>query len=382
MRGHVRKRGGTWSVVVDVGRDPETGKRKQRWHSGFRTRKEAEQGLSEILSRLARGGYVAPSRTGTGDYLRDWLQSIRTRVRSSTWESYSRNAEIHIIPRLGLIPIQALSSATLNRFYADLLAGGRRDGSGGLSPRTVRYCHTIIRKALADAVRWNLLPRNVADAADPPSPRMTKAPGVKTWNADELRHFLLHVRGNRLYALWLLAATTGMRRGEIAGLRWRNVDLTAQRVAVVQTLVTVGYDIEWSEPKTDRGRRSVALDSATVAALQAHQLRQFDEQQLLGHAEPQPDLVFTREDGTLLHPERISKMFDRHVEQTGLPRIRFHDLRHTHATLALQAGVHPKVVSERLGHADIALTLNVYSHAIPALQETAAALVAALVLDE
>jgi integrase len=173
-----------------------------------------------------------------------------------------------------------------------------------------------------------------------------------------------------------------MRRGELAGLRWRNVDLTSRQVAVLHTLVTVGYNIEWSEPKTDRGRRSVVLDSATVAALQAHQLRQLDEERLLSLAKPEVGLVFTREDDSLLHPERISKTFDRHVRQASLPGIRFHDLRHTHATLALQAGVHPKVVSERLGHADIALTLNVYSHAIPSLRETAAALVASLVLDE
>jgi integrase len=183
---------------------------------------------------------------------------------------------------------------------------------------------------------------------------------MRTWSADELRAFLASVRADFLYPLWLLAATTGMRRGEIAGLIWPNVDLDAARLSVRRTVVSVGYQAEWSEPKTDRGRRSVALDPFTVESLREHRARQPEQRLLLGIDVPH-ELVFAREDGSTLHPERISKIFDQHVRRSSLPRIRFHDLRHTYATLALQAGVHPKVVSERLGHADIALTLNVYS---------------------
>lgn len=218
----------------------------------------------------------------------------------------------------------------------------------------MRYCHAILRKALSDAVRWNRIARNVADSADPPSASASKATEMRTWSARELRAFLASVRGDCLYPLWLLAATTA--------------------------LVVVAYQVEWSEPKTERGRRSIALDPATVEALRQHRARQLEERLLLGVALPH-ELVFAREDGSTLHPERISKIFEQHVRRAGLPRIRFHDLRHTHATLAFQAGVHPKVVSERLGHADIALTLNVYSHAVPALQETAAVLVASLILE-
>ena len=379
MRGHIRKRGETWTVVVDVGRDPASGKRRQKWQGGFRTKRAAERALTETLDRLERGTYAERSNETLAAYLEEWLRAIRPSLRSSTWESYARNTRTHIVPRLGQTGLQALTPSALNAFYGDLLAEGRRDGRG-LSPRTVRYCHAILRKALSDAVRWNRIARNVADSADPPSASTSKATEMRTWSADELRTFLASVRDDRFYALWLLAATTGMRRGEIAGLRWSDVDLGAARLSVRRALVVVAYRVEWSEPKTDRGRRSIALDPATVQALREHRLRQLEEGFLLGTTEPH-DLVFAREDGSHPHPERISKAFEQHVRRSDLPRIRFHDLRHTHATLALQAGVHPKVVSDRLGHADIALTLNVYSHAIPALQETAAALVASLIFD-
>ena len=255
----------------------------------------------------------------------------------------------------------------------------RREGP---LPRSVRYIHTILRKALADAVRWNKLARNPADSADPPRAKAARATRpIQTWSANELRAFLNHVEDDRLYPLWLLAATTGMRRGEILGLLWEDIDLDNSRVTVQRRLGSVAYRLTWSEPKTDKSRRQIALDPTTTEALRRHREDMNLERQLVGSIRPDLDVVFRREGAEPIHPERISKLFEQNVEDTGLKRIRFHDLRHTHATLALQAGVHPKVVSERLGHSDIALTLNVYSHAIPALQETAASLVASLVLD-
>jgi integrase len=173
-----------------------------------------------------------------------------------------------------------------------------------------------------------------------------------------------------------------MRRGEVLGLRWQDVDLDAGRVSISQTLIVVGgYEVQFSEPKTASGRRMIALDPQTVAALREHKQRQMLERSLMGDAYEDADLVFAREDGAPLHPDSFSDAFWRHAKAEKLPRIRFHDLRHTHATLALAAGVHPKVVSERLGHSSITITLDTYSHAIPAMQETAADLVAALVFD-
>jgi integrase len=375
----VIKRGKSWAVVVEVGRDPNTGKRVRKWHSGYRTKRDAERARIEILSRLDHGTYVSPDRRTVGSYLEgDWLPAVKARLKASTWDSYSRNIRLHISPELGPIPLQALTATRLNEFYASLISEGRRDGNGGLAPKTVRYLHGIIRKALAEAARWNLLQRNVADQADPPTIRST-APEMKTWTADELAQFLDFVSDDRLYAAWVVAATAGLRRGEVLGLRWIDIDLNASRLSVQQTLVSVAYETRFSVPKTARSRRSVSLDATTVAALRAHRKRQLEERMSWGQAYRDSGLVVTREDGTLVHPDRFTQMFDKHVKDAGLPRIRLHDLRHTHATLALAAGVHPKVVSERLGHATVAFTLDVYSHAVPALQEEAADRIAALI---
>lgn len=171
MRGHVRKRGTLWAVVVDLPRDPTSGKRKQRWHSGFKTRKEAERALADVLSRLDQGTYAEPTKKTFAMFLDEWLVATRSTIRPATYATYESITKKHIVPRLGSLPLQGITAATLNALYADLLASGRRDGKGGLSPATVRYVHAVIRKALADAVRWNLLTRNVADAADHPGKR-------------------------------------------------------------------------------------------------------------------------------------------------------------------------------------------------------------------
>ena len=240
--------------------------------------------------------------------------------------------------------------------YAEMLESGRRNGKGGLSVRTVRYTHTVIRKALSDAVGWNLLTRNVADAAQPPKKQKTTN---ATWSADQLRTFLSHVQEDRLFATWQLAAMTGMRRGEILGLSWADIDFDNARLSVRRSLVSSDYKIKVSEPKTERGRRTVALDPAMLRVLRDHQGRQLLERvAMAGDWGNELDLVFTREDGSPIHPQAFSEMFEKHVKDSKLPKLSLHGLRHTHATIALRAGVHPKVVSERLGHASVAFTLR------------------------
>jgi integrase len=261
--GSIIKRGSTYSVVLDLGRGPD-GKRQRKWHSGYRTRKDAERARVELLARIEQGSYVEPSRlTVAGFLLEQWLPSLAGQVRPTTLHGYRTNLERYVLPALGGLTLQHLTPAHLNTLYGSMLAHG---GKGGrpLSARTVQAIHMTLRKALGDAARWGMIVRNVAELASPPRPRRVE---MQTWTAEELRTFLEHVEGQRLYAVWILTASTGMRRGEVLGLRWRDVDLDRARASVRQTLVLAGRQVVTSEPKTSRGRRSIALDPRTVSAL-------------------------------------------------------------------------------------------------------------------
>lgn len=273
--------------------------------------------------------------------------------------------------------LQALDPMMLNEFYGALLREGRVDRPGPLSVRSVRYVHAVLHRALRDAMRWQLLTRNVTEAADPPKQNTVMRPLMRTWSAETLREFLTACEGDRKHPAWLLLASTGMRRGEVLGLSWDDVDLETAQLAVRRTLVAVDMEVAFSQPKTQRSRRVVALDATTVAALRAWRRRQLEDKLALGPAYNDQGFVFTRADGRPFDPNDFSREFDRRIKRLGLPRIRLHDLRHTWATLALQAGIHPKVVSERLGHSTIAITLDIYSHVTPTLQREAADAVAA-----
>jgi len=375
MRGHIYRRGSTWTIVHDE--TTPGGTRKQRSRGGFKTEKEAQRELTKALATLDAGTYVKPTVQTVGDYLREWLAAVELQLRPSTFTSYKSLVERQIVPRIGSVPLQKLTAPQLNAMYAAMLKKGRLTGKGGaLSPRTVRYCHTVIRKALRDAVGWGLLGRNVADSAQPPKKSTTSKP---TWSTEQLRAFLDGVADDRLFAAYLLLATTGLRRGEVLGLKWS--DLDGSKLAIRRSLVNVENVPTFSEPKTSKGRRVVALDPTTVRALRSHEERQLLDRVTLGDAwGNRDDLIFVDEVGNPIHPATFSQAFARHVARLKLPKLSLHGLRHTHATLALRAGVHPKVVSERLGHASVAFTLDVYTDALPDLQETAALLVADLVL--
>jgi integrase len=376
-RGHVYKRGGSWTYVLDTSLPGQ--RRRQRSKGGYRTKRDALAALNEAHGALQRGLYVEPSKLSIKTFLHDhWLPAIEAGLRKSTFEGYRSAIRSHVLPRLGDTRLQALTPDQLNAFYGDLLREGRRDGKGGLSPKTVHNVHVMLHKALHDAVRWNYLPRNVAEFADPPR-QTSSGKAMRTWTPDELRGFLDFVKDDTLYAAWVLSASTGMRRGEVLGLRWQDIDFDRRRLAIRQTIISIDYRVEISEPKTARGRRSVALDSGTVTALRAHRAAQNQDKLKLGEAYQDAGLVFCRADGTPVHPDRFTQLFDKNVKDSGLPRIRLHDLRHTHATLALAAGIHPKVVSERLGHSTVAFTMDVYSHAIPSMEAEAAETIAALV---
>jgi integrase len=316
-----------------------------------------------------------------GAFLSDqWLPTIRTAIRPNTWTTYRIYAETHVIPALGKLPLQAVSALHLNQLYADLAAHGRRDGRGGLAPKSIRHVHVLLHKALGDALRWGLVARNVAAAADPPRvPRRQRA----VWSAEELGMFLRLTADDRLGAMWLLFATTGMRRSEILGLPWWALDLEARpgRLAVAQTVVLMGNEpVIVAEAKTESSDRQLALDPFTVAILRAHRAKQLEERLAWGPAWVDTSLVFTAEDGSILRPGRVTRRFARLVKDAGLPPITLHGVRHSYATAALAAGEPLKVVSERLGHASTTITANLYQHVLPSMDERTANAVARLIL--
>ena len=416
MRGHVRhrgvERGGSWEYIVDVGlaaaqrcrvcnrrfwveRRPkdhcpvcggelsETEERRRQTRAGFASKKECAAAMNKLLVAVEERTHVVPTKLSVREFLeKEWLPAIAATVRPTTYRSYEQHVTAHIVPHIGTVKLQQLSGAQVNALYATLAKVGKRDGKTGLAPRTVHHVHTCLHKALKDAVRWGYLMRNPLEAADPPKTGGNGGNEMKAWNAEQLSAFLASVRAERLFPLWRLLAMTGMRRGEACGLRWDDLDLEHGRLAVRRALIPHEDALIVSEPKTARGRRVIALDAETVEALKQQAARQLAEQEPWGDAWTDSSYVFTKEDGEPLHPQTVSRSFERALGEAKLPRIRLHDLRHTHATLALAAGIHPKVVSERLGHATVSITLDTYSHAIPAMQEEAAALIEGLVFAE
>ena len=303
----------------------------------------------------------------------EWLPSMRGRLKSSTWDSYRRNLELHVLPSVGETAIDEVGPRQLNALYGRLLADGRRNGSGGLSPQTVRYIHVIVHGVLSDAGDLGLLPENPASKAKPPKASASRAVEMSVWDAGQLRAFLRSVAEEPLYPALRLAAMTGMRRGEVLGLRWGDVDLANRQLVVRHTLISVGYEVQESTPKTYRPRL-VELDPETAAILTDHRGDPIDK--------PAGDsLVFVDPDGRRLHPDLFTQKFDRLVARAGLPRIRLHDLRHTHATLGLAAGVPVRVMSERLGHASPEFTMKQYQHVLPGMQAAAAQQIADLVAE-
>ena len=376
MRGSVTKRGSSWSFVVDRGIEPTTGRRRQQRRSGFRTRKEAEEALRRTISSLTDGTFVERTDETIDEYFTRWLAGLTAsrRVKPKTVKTYTE-CLARLRPELGPVRLQALRPVDIERTYVDLLSSGGREGRG-LHPRTVLHTHRVLHTALADAERLGLVARNVAHrVAVPTVPVLTSVDNV--WTAEELRTFLESTAEELFYPAFVLAATTGMRRGEVAALRWIDLDLDTGVLRVAESVIPVGRELVFTPPKTKKGVRVVTLDSGTLAVMKAHRKRQAERQLAAGSAWEDTGRVFTREDGSLIHPDLLSKRFDRWVARSGLPRITFHGLRHTWATLAMEKGIHTKVVSDRLGHANISVTLDIYSKVRPAMDAHAAEVVAA-----
>jgi len=372
MKGHIRQRSkGSWTVVIDVGRDPETGKRRQEWHTVKGKKRDAERMLRELLLAVEKGTYVKPTHLTVGEWLSQWTENyVAMHTTPRTQESYRYVIDCHLIPSLGSIPLTQLQPQHLQNYYGTALSKGRADGKGGLSARSVLYHHRLLSEALSHAVKMGLVARNVAELVYPPQPARVK---VSVLSPDDVSRFLEAARETPYYVFFCTLLYTGLRRGELLALRWRNIDLDLVTLYVVES----GYKLNdgtyiIKEPKTPHSRRNVALPPSLALLLRQYRINQEQLAYHLGKRLAADDFVFVRTDGSPLNPNAVTSAFIKLIRRANLPHIRLHDLRHTHATLMLKAGVHPKVVSERLGHANIGITLDTYSHVLPGLQEAAA----------
>lgn len=335
-----------------------------------KTRQEVARKLTEARRALDVGSSViADERLTVAAYLVLWLERMRPpRVRPSTHRRYTQQLA-HVIRTYGSIRLTRLSAAQVTSLYAQLQRS-KADRGAGLSATTAHHIHTVLRKALADAVRLDLVTANVTDRVDAPKLRRTP---IQPFNAQEAQQLLEAAHGDRLEALYVLALTTGMRLGELLALTWRHVDLEAGTLQVVASLQRVERGWRSGAPKTQRSRRQIALTVTAQEALRAHRMRQLAERVATADQWRQRDLVFCNRVGDYLDAQSFSRTtYQNLLRRAGLPHKRFHDLRHTAATLLLKAGVHPKVVSEMLGHSTIAITMDTYSFVMPDMQREAA----------
>jgi integrase/predicted RNA-binding Zn-ribbon protein involved in translation (DUF1610 family) len=359
----------------------ETEERRRAIKGGFGTQRECQAALNKILIAVEARSYAPPTKITVRNFLLDeWLPAVKGTLRPTTFASYTMLAQQHIIPRLGSLQLQKLNAAAINALYAYLLEEGRVRTQGGLSASSVRRVHAVLHRACHDAVRWGRLTVNPVDAADPPKASAEHAERLPVWTAEQLSAFLASVADERLFALWRLLAMTGMRRGEALGLAWEDLDMEAGHLTIRRAWIPVNGVAQMSEPKTRRGRRTIALDPVTLEALKGHAARQADEQSSWQDTAGAAGLVFTRPDGRPLVPWAVSKAFREQSRTAMLPAIPLHGLRHTYATLALSSGVNPRIVSARLGHATVALTLDVYSHVLPQADQEAADRIAELLV--
>ena len=361
-RGHgegsiYRRKDGRYAAAITL----ENRKRKTFYG---KTRKEVQDKLNAALHEHKQGTLATGPQQLLKVYLEQWLEQVyKPSVKPNSYKHYRAVIRTHLIPSLGQIPVQKLTAAKVQAFYTQKL-------NEGAKPRTVIAIHAVLHRALEDAVKWGLVPRNVTKLVSLPHAERYEA---QTLTVEQASRLLETARGSRIEALLLVAVTTGMRRGELLALHWDDVDLEKGVLYVRRTMSKiVGYGYKESEPKTRTGRRKVVLPGVAVEALKEHRLRQDQARLEAGEKWHERGIVFSNKYGGFFDPDRLLLIFDKVLREAGLPHMRFHDLRHSAATILLMSGVHPKVVQERLGHSTIAMTLDVYSHVLPSIQQEAA----------
>lgn len=359
-----RERGGRvfYEVTVDLGKDPVTGKRRLRSRS-FKTKGEARTACTAWQGEIDQGTAVDRSRQTVAEMLRYWLDTYaRPNVRPRSYVDYEPIITRHIILSIGAVPVQKLTPSHVQQYYADKLAAG-------CGPRTVQLCHLRLKQALTQAEDLGLVSRNVADKVTPP--RVTPKE-MSTWDAAQARRFLAVAVASAYGPIWLVSLATGMRRGELLGLRWKDIDWERRVLSVRQTVGVVGTTPTIGEPKSKAGRRDVRVQPEVIAALHAHKRAQNEGRLARGVAWHDHDLMFAASNGKPIQPSNLRRDYERWVRQADVPYIRIHDQRHTHVTLSLAAGVDLTVISKRVGHARPSITSDIYAHVLSDQHEEAA----------
>lgn len=371
MAGHIKRRSaGSWTVVVDMGPDPGTGKRRQVWRTVKGTKRQAEGLLTELLHQRDTGVDMPPGRMTVAEFLEHWLVAYaKPNVAPATLLQYEWAIRTHLAPAFGSVLLTKLRPGHIQTLYSRL-------DDQGLSARSILHVHRVLKSALAQGVRWQSISTNPAAGATPPRPDRYEAPVLAP---ADVRRLLDAAEEEGYGPLIHTAVMTGLRRGELQGLRWTDVDYDSATLHVSQAaqwLPNKGWTFR--PPKTPKSRRSVALGPQTLAVLRRHRLSQAEARLAIGAYEDH-GLVFASPLGTPVDPSHLRRVWARIVKQAGLAHLKFHDTRHICATLMLQSGINPKVASERLGHSSVAITLDVYSSVLPTLQAGAAEAVEELV---
>lgn len=364
MRGKIVSRTpGSYTIILDVGKDAG-GKRRQQWVTIRGTKRDAEKRLSEMLHQLDTGSFMRPGKTTVAEFLSRWLEDHKAGLSPRGYERYRDIVTKRLVPALGGLTLTQLRPEHLQKLYTTMQ-------NAGLSARTVRYHHSVINGALKTALEWGLIVRNPAEAVKRPK---IERPDMQTWDEDEVSRFLEVARSSPYYALFYTALFTGMRRSELLGLKWGDVDLTLGQASVGRGLhhLKDGRYV-FTEPKSQKSRRTIALTPSNSTLLRQYKDKRSLDYMLMNRPLGNEELVFSNGEGKPWRPNTITRAWETAAAHAGLKVIRLHDARHTHASIMLKQGIHPKIVQERLGHASIEMTLDTYSHVTPGLQEAAAA---------
>ncbi len=360
MKGYVRKRGNKYSFTVDIGKDPRTGKRKQKTVSGFKTKKEAQAALAELVTSVEKGTYIELEKKSFEDFAISYFEkTYKNKVKPSTYDRQYSVLMNRIIPWFGKVDLNDINHFLIQNFMTEKLKEGYADSY-------VQKMYEIVRMLMNVALKWDLISKDVISKVETPS---FEEKEMKVWSSQQVNEYLRFTKHSRYHPIFFLAAYTGMRKGEILALTWDDIDFEQKTININKTLYKTKDEYVINKPKTKNSKRIIYIDDDIIRVLKKQRVKQNIEKMKCRDVYTDNNLVFAQENGNFIYPSAANVLFRRYVKQLGLPEIRFHDLRHTHATLLLQMGVNPKLVANRLGHASVRVTLDTYSHVMPDMQQ-------------